>query len=285
VPGTRSDQAHTALAAERQFVTTLGGFVLGIAGAELVTHERIPIPRFNFVQITGVGRGRQSLFFERALDHYFQRALRPTFRVPLPEPEHLVEGLRRFGFRPQVHPLVLLIADGDLLSPPAPGLEAREAAPDQLEEVLKLVSGTTGLAEFRSAVTVAWHSPNPGERLAPVVAVRAGQIVSAAIRYEQAGTVGLHFITTRSVDRGQGSASALVAGAFGAGSADRNAARYLLADSPRLEQRLRSLGFEPALSFREYSLPANAELAFPDPGPATPPRWRPPRGDASRPTP
>ncbi|MCI4365333.1 MAG: hypothetical protein L3K10_04640, partial [Thermoplasmata archaeon] len=82
-----------ALAAERQFVKTLGGFVLGIAGAELVTHERIPLPRFNFVVVGDVSLERGTAFFERVLDHYFQRALRPTFRVLPPVPAHLARGL------------------------------------------------------------------------------------------------------------------------------------------------------------------------------------------------
>ena len=103
---------EAALEAERQFVLTLGGFALEIPGATLVTHEKIPVPRFNFVQEMGVGRERQTAFFERALDHYFQRALRPTFRVPLPVPDHVDIGLRRFGFRARSAPLVLLLSSG-----------------------------------------------------------------------------------------------------------------------------------------------------------------------------
>ncbi|MGA8276063.1 MAG: hypothetical protein WB852_07205 [Thermoplasmata archaeon] len=282
MPGRESDRARTALAAERHFVRTLGGFVLGIAGAELVTHERIPIPRFNFVQVAGVDRGRQSAFFERALDHYFQRALRPTFRVPIPEAEHVRAGLVRFGFRPRPHPIVLLIGEPERVPPPPTDLLVRSATNAELDEVVGLVVGEAGRAEFRAAVDVAWHFPNPGERLDPFVAIRGGRIVSVGLRYEQAGTAGLHFITTRPGDRGQGAASALVGGAFAPESVAANAIPFLFADSSRLEQRLRSLGFAPALSFREYALPPEVELAFPPPGPPTPPRWRPPRNLSGR---
>lgn len=277
MPARESDRTRTPLAAERHFVKTLGGFVLGIAGAELVTHERIPIPRFNFVQVTGVDRGRQSAFFERALDHYFQRALRPTFRVPIPEAEHVATGLVRFGFRPRPHPIVLLVGATERVAPPVTELRVRPAANAELDEVVSLLVGDPGRAEFRAAVEVAWHFPNPGEQLTPVVATRGDRVVSAALRYERAGTAGLHFITTGAGDRGQGAASALVGGSFAPGSIAPNAIPFLFADSARLEGRLRSLGFAPVLSFREYALPPEAQLAFPPPGPSTPPRWRPSR--------
>jgi len=266
-------------------VKTLGGFVLGIAGAELVTHERIPIPRFNFVEVAGIDRGRQSAFFERALDHYFQRPLRPTFRVPLPEAEHVAAGLQRFGFRPRPHPIVLLLGTPERLPPPPTDVVVRSATNAELDEVVGLWVGDRGRAEFRSAVDVAWHYPNPGERLTPLVATRGDRIVSAALRYEQVGAVGLHFVTTQTSDRGQGAASALVGGSFVPGGVDAGAVPFLFADSARLEQRLGRLGFSPALSFREYELPPEMELAFPPPGLPTAPRWRPPRELTRRPAP
>jgi len=262
-------------------VKTLGGFVLAIAGAELVTHERIPIPGFNFVEVTGVGRGRQTAFFERALDHYFQRALRPVFRVPIPEPEHLVAGLVRFGFRPRAHPLDLWWRAAGRVPPPASEYEVRPAEKGELDETVSLWVGERGHAEFRTAVDVAWHHPNPGERLTPIVALRGARIVSAALRYDRGGMGGLHFVTTRPGERGQGAASALVAGAFASDPDFDAEVPFLFADTDRLERRLTTLGFSPALSFREFELPSDAELAFPPPGPLTPPRWRPPRGASS----
>ncbi len=281
-----ADRARTALAAERDFVKTLGGFSLGIAGAELVTHERIPIARFNFVDVSGIDRGRQSPFFERALDHYFQRALRPTFRVPIPEAEHVAAGFRRFGFQPRPDPMVLLLGDPARSAPPPSDLTTRSATNAELDGVVGLWVGDRGRAEFRAAIDVAWHHPNPGERLTPVVTARRERIVSAALRYERAGTAGLHFVTTRSEDRGQGAASALVGGSLAPGAVDAAAVPFLFADSARLERRLRALGFSPALSFREYALPPDVELAFPAPGRprrpdggplGTPPRMQRPR--------
>jgi hypothetical protein len=282
VPGKEADRAEAALASERRFVSTLGGLVLGIAGAELVTHERIPIPRFNFVQVSGVDRGRQSAFFERTLDHYFQRALRPTFRIPLPEPEHLKSGLLGFGFRPRPQPIVLLVGEAERAAPPSTDLSVRPATNAELDEVGDLLDVDAGRAEFRTAIDIAWHAPNPGETLTPIVATRDDRIVSAGLRYEVGGSAGLHFITTRTGDRGQGAASSLAMGAFALGSIGADEIPYLFADSSRLEQHLSRLGFTPALSFREYTLPPEVELAFPPPGPATPPRWRPPRDAPAR---
>jgi hypothetical protein len=281
-PDVEGHRPEAALAAERQFVTTLGGMVLGIAGAELVTHERIPIPRFNFVQVGGVDRGRRAAFFERALDHYFQRALRPTFRLPVPAAEHLVEGLERFGFRPEPEPLVLLIGAPDRPRTEPSGVEVRPGRDEELDEVATLLAGPEGRVEFRAALDIAWHHSNPGEQVTPIVATRGDRIVSAAVRYEREQTVGLHLVTTQVDDRGQGAATALVGGALGPSREPARAIPFLFADSARLERRLRSLGFAPVRAFREFSLPDDAELAFPPPGPPTPPRWRPPRGGAAR---
>ncbi len=282
-PGvTARSAAGPALAAERQFVKTLGGFVLSVAGAELVTHERVPLPRLNFVEVLGVDAGRQTAFFERALDHYFQRALRPTFRIPIPEPDHVVEGLRRFGFRPRPHPLVLLQGTAGRPTVAPPDVDVRVAESGELDGLASLWVTERGRAELRTAVDVAWHHPNPGERLTPVVAVRGGRIVSAALRYEEEGTVGIHFVTTRPGDRGQGAASALVLGALRPGDVAPGSVPFLFADSERLTGRLTRLGFAAVVAFREFELPPEAELDLPAPGPPTPPRWRPPRGSDGR---
>jgi hypothetical protein len=277
VAGQRAGRVQSALAVEREFVKTLGGFVLGLAGAELVTHERIPIPELNFVDVTGVGPGRQAAFFERALDHYFQRALRPTFRLTTPIGDPVAATLTRFGFRPRAAPLVLLLGGTERRGGPATDLTVRAANDSELDELVELWTGAKERPELRAAIDVAWHHPNPGERLTPMVAVRATRIVSAALRYEHDGTAGLFFVSTRPGERGQGAASALVGRAFASGDSSPSIITFLFADSYRLERRLRTLGFEPALSFRVYELPAKAQLAFPAPGPPTPPRWRPPQ--------
>jgi len=269
---------EAALQAERQFVLTLGGFALEVAGAALVTHEKIPAPRFNFVQELGVGRERQTAFFERALDHYFQRALRPTFRVPVPPATHVDQGLRRLGFVPRNGPLVLLL-EHDPVSPPASeGPTVREASTGELDTVSSFWTDERERPELRTAVDVAWHHPNPHEQLVPLVASIEDVPVAAALVYRYRAAAGIHFVATRPSARGRGAASAVVAYALRERPVGQAAFFSMFADSPRLESRLVRLGFAPARSFVEYELPRSAELALPPPGPPTPPRWRPPRG-------
>jgi len=267
----------SALATERQFVLTLGGFALEIAGATLVTHERLPAPRFNFVQELGVGRERQTAFFERALDHYFQRALRPTFRVPVPVADHLDVGLRRLGFRARAEPLVLLLADAGVpAAGPAPE-GVRPARSSELDLIASFWTAEAERPEFRTALDVAWHHPNPGEELVPLLAFRASEPVSAALVYRYGPTAGIYAVATRPPARGQGGASDVVRFATAAAVGGPRVRYSIFADSSRLERRLESLGFRSVRRFVEYELPPGAELALPPAGPPTPPRWRPPR--------
>jgi predicted GNAT family acetyltransferase len=276
-PGADPAEVERTLASERSMVRTLGGFVLGIAGADLVTHEKIPIPRFNFVEVGAVSTERRTAFFERSLDHYFQRALRPAFRVPLPVPVHLDRGLQGFGFRPRPEPFSLLIGHGRPVSNRRPGLDVRPAHDGELDAVIELWAEPRARPELRTAVDVAWHHPNPGEQLVPFVATRDASPVAAALVYENAGTVGIHFVTTKVSDRGQGVASTLVVEALTQTARKAGAMGYLFADSTRLEERLNALGLEHARGYRIYELPPEAELALPPPGPPLPPQWRPPR--------
>lgn len=271
------DPVETALAAEQQFVRTLGGFVMGIAGGDLVIHERIPLSRFNFVVVHTFSPERRTAFFERALDHYFQRAIRPTFRVPNPVPAHVDSGLRALGFRPRPAPLTLLLS-GSELAAPASDLVVRPATASEFDEILSLWTTEKERPELRTALDIVWHHPNPEERLTPMVAARDGTVVSAGILYEARGETGLHFIATRPGERGQGAASALVSGVFGGGDGRTRPNGFLLADSARLETGIVRLGFLPARVFTVYELPPEAELALPPVPAAGPPRWRPPRG-------
>jgi len=274
---------EAALEAERQFVLTLGGFALEIPGATLVTHEKIPVPRFNFVQELGVGPERQAAFFERALDHYFQRALRPTFRVPTPVASHLDAGLRRFGFRPRATLLKLLLSTG--LRPPvvAEEVEVHVAERNELDLVASFWTSERERPEFRTALDVAWSHPNPHEQLVPLLAVMDEETVAAALVYRYRTSVGIHGVATRPAARGKGAASELVVYALTHDPAGRGVRYSILADSSRLEQRLERIGFLPARSFQEYELPPDAVLAVPPPGPALPPQWRPPRSRATGP--
>jgi len=270
-------EVEAALETERQLVLTLGGYALEVAGATLVTHERLPVPRFNFVQELGVGAERQSAFFERALDHYFQRALRPTFRVPLPVPPHLDAGLRRFGFRPLPSPLELMLSASHAKLAPSASRRVRAAQPSEIDTVASFWTSDRERPEFRAALDVAWNHPNPNEELVPVLAFDADEAVSAALLYRYRTTAGIYAVATRPAARGRGAASDLVRFATAADLVRGSRSYSIFADSPRLEQRLVTLGFRTVRSFREYALPPDAQLALPDPGPTGPPRWRPPR--------
>lgn len=277
--GSDDPAIEAALDAERKFVLSLGGYALEIPGAALVTHEKIPVPRFNFVQELGVGSERQTAFFERALDHYFQRALRPTFRVPEPVAPHLDSGLRRFGFRPRPSALVLMLGSGE---PPAvfgERVDVRPATPSESDLVASLWTHERERPEFRSALEIVVHHPNPHERLVPLLGRLDGEVVGGAIVYRYRSSAGIHAVATRVESRGQGVASAVVRYALERSPVGPDARYAIFADSPRLESRLRRLGFRPARSFREYDLAPGAELAVPPTGPASPPRWRPPRGE------
>ena len=271
---------EAALDSERQFILTLGGFALEVPGATLVTHEKIPVPRFNFVQEKGVGAERQTAFFERALDHYFQRALRPTFRVPDPAPTHVDAGLRRFGFRPRPSPLVLMLERPDSVLEEPSDIGVRPAEADELDLIASFWTGEKERPEFRSAVDIAWHHPNPDERLVPLLAFLHERAVSAALLYRYRSAAGIHAVATRADARGNRAASRLVQWALAHRPTGPGARTSIFADSPRLQHRLEALGFLPARSFRVYELPPEAELALPPVGPPGPPRWRPPRSSA-----
>ena len=266
-----------ALDAERKFVHTLGGFSLEVAGATLVTHEKLPVPRFNFVQELGVGRERQTAFFEHALDHYFQRALRPTFRIPTPVPDHLDAGLRRFGFRPKESPLVLMLSGRSASAILPSEVDVHPAQRNELDIVASFWTSERERPEFRTALDIAWAHPHSNEQLVPLLATLGSETVSAALVYRYRNAAGIHAVATRVPARGRGAASALVAFALQNQPAGPVASYSMFADTSRLEERLERLGFRPARTFTEYELPRSAELSFPSPGPPTGPRWRPPR--------
>jgi hypothetical protein len=278
---------EAALRCERRFVLTLGGFAVEIPGATLVTHERVPVPRFNYVEVREVGRDRQAAFFERALDHYFQRALRPIVRVPTPVPEHLVEGLTRFGFRARDRSLQLLVAppaktpasDGPAT---ASAGSVRVAHSSEIEGVAAFWTGERERTEFRAALETAWAHPHPNEQLVPILAAEDGRIVATALVYRERSHAGLFGVATQVGERGHGAATELVATTLRSDPAGRPAAYSLWVDTSQVLPRLAALGFRRVAEFVEFELPPGAELSLPPPGPPGPPRWRPPRnGGAS----
>jgi GNAT superfamily N-acetyltransferase len=270
--------AERVLEAEKSFVLALGGFSLEVTGASLVTHERMLAPLFNYVAVGAVGRERQAAFFERALDHYFQRALRPRFLTARPCPPHLDSGLRGFGFRPEAEPVVLLEAERTAARAPAPSsFEVERLGPNALDRIVPFWASERERDELARSFEVLAHHPNPGERFVPLVAVLDGEDVASAILFSDGRTGGLHGVGTRPSERGQGAASALVSYAlqreFPSG-VDRIG---MLVRHPRIAGRLEKLGFRTVGTRTEFVLPAQVELHLPPPGPPTGPRWRPPR--------
>lgn len=272
--------ADAALDAERRFVISLGGFALEIPGATLVTHEKIPVPRFNFVLEHGVGAERQAAFFERALDHYFQRAIRPAFRVPEPVAGYLDSGLHRLGFRARDEPLALLLNESDPPDGASEDLAVGPAGPGELDEVASFWTGERERPELRTAIDIVVNHPNPRERLVPILARRGRDAVAAALVYRYGESAGIHAVATRPASRGQGAATALVRFVLTSFPSGPGVRYSIFADSDRLERRLVALGFRRARTFREYELPPSADLAVPPPGVPGPPRWRPPRAPA-----
>jgi hypothetical protein len=272
-------EIESALREERELVLSLGGYALELAGGVLVANERIPVPRFNFVQYIRLHPNRQATFLERALDHYFQRALRPSIRAEQPVPDFLDASLNRLGFRPTSDPLSLLIRR----HPPRPGAAAgpymvRTATAEELPPLAGFWTGASERDELLRALDVAFEHPNPEERLVPGVALRDGSAVSAALLHTWRSSVGIHSVVTQPSERGQGAATALVAGLLGDPHArDKAGPVAMWSGSPRLDRRLAGLGFEVVVRYSVYELPADAELALPGASPPSPPRWRPPR--------
>jgi GNAT superfamily N-acetyltransferase len=269
---------RSALEVERQFILALGGFALEFPGATLVTHERIPVPRFNFAQEVVVARERIAALFERSLDHYFQRALRPSFRVPLPVPGFLARALEQLGFRSSSAPLTLLLSTRAPDVTSDGGVTIRPAIPDELDAVVSFWSALHERDELRRAIDVAWHHPNPEETLVPWMAFQEEEPVSASLVYRFRSASGIFAVATRAAVRGQGAATALVAEILRDRPPSEDAPVSIWSESARLERRLERLGFAAARRYAVFTLPANAELTMPDPGPPMPPRWRPPRG-------
>jgi hypothetical protein len=271
-------EIESALREERELVLSLGGYAVELAGGVLVVNERVPVPRFNFIQYIRLHRHRQTTFLEKALDHYFQRALRPTIRAELPVPSFLDESLGRLGFRATGMPWSLLIrrrrAQPNLDRSP---YQVRAAVSEELPFLARFWTGPAEAEEFLRALTVALEHPNPGEGLVPGIALKDGQPISAALLHTDRTSVGVHGVVTQPTARGQGAATSLVAGLLDEPLArDRTGPIAMWSDSSRLELHLGKLGFDVATRYAVYELPPDVELALPAAAPLSPPRWRPP---------
>ncbi len=276
--------AERVLRARRAFVQALGGYTLELPGASLVTHERVPVPMFNFVLAERIGPGRQSAFFERCLDHYFQRALRPTILTRIPVPPHLERGFEEFGFERAPDPVVLLEAAGRHGEPPGTGLpEVREVAAKDIAHLVHFWIGPVGTDELTRSFEVLLAHPNPEERLTPLAARRDGREIAFAALYEEAGLAGLHGVGTLPSERGMGAASALALAARARTEGRGDPPLTTWVRSERTAARLNALGYRSVGRRAEYLLPEGVALHIPPPGPPGPPRWRPPRAGPADP--
>jgi ribosomal protein S18 acetylase RimI-like enzyme len=267
------------LRAHEAFVVALGGSVLEIAGARLVLHERVPAPTFNYIVLGAIGPGRQAAFFERALDHFFQRAVRPAVVAPTPLARHLEEGLHRFGFRAEADPLRVLQAVGSPpAAPPPASLSVAELAAGEIRRILPFWAESQESEELGRSFEVLVHHPNPGESTRAWIVSEEGRDLASAIAYGNGPLWGLHGIGTVSGARGRGAASAVVRAALAAVRPSTAAPLTTLARGDRALASLERLGFSATATLAEYRLPKEAELHLPALGPPAPPRWRPPRG-------
>ncbi|MCI4358113.1 MAG: hypothetical protein L3J95_00905 [Thermoplasmata archaeon] len=269
------------LAAEKAFVLAMGGYSIELSGASLVTHERALAPRFNYVAVDSVGPERQAAFFERALDHYFQRALRPRILLRTPAASHLDEGFRRFGFRRSMDPVALMASASPAGGARRSGPFTVEALPpSEIGRILPFWGGPAERDELARAFDVLAFHPNPSESFVPLVARGDGTDVSSAILYSDGRVTGLHMATPAPGEDGMEAAIALADHArLNAAATDRLPVGTLSGDR-RLVTRLGQIGYRPIGERSEYVLPRDVELDLPRPGPATPPRWRPPRAPA-----
>jgi ribosomal protein S18 acetylase RimI-like enzyme len=263
---------------ERELVLAFGGFALEIPGAVLVTNERIPVPRFNFVQDVSVARDRLAGFFERALDHYFQRALRPEFHILEPMPGYLAGPLAHFGFEPRPEPRSALLHPRSVPIPaPQHEFSVRVADDDRFDEVVGFWAETREREELRRQLETVRHHANPEETVLPVLAYEGREPAAAALLHGYRGTWGIHGVATQPGSRGRGAASAIVAESVHHLVPEDARAIVIWADQGRVRQRLERLGFQEVARFRVYELAAGAQLHLPPVPVTSTPRWRPPR--------
>ncbi|MCI4363432.1 MAG: hypothetical protein L3K13_03905 [Thermoplasmata archaeon] len=275
----RDPAVGALLAEERSFVYAFGGFGLEIPGATLVTNERLAVPRFNFVQDVSVAPDRVAAFFERALDHYYQRAIRPVFHVRSPAAGPVVRALERLGYGERAEARSLHAARAPAHPPAGGGLEVRPAKETELERVVELwdAGGLTERAEFRRSLVVALAHPNPEEELLPILAFEGTELVASAIAHGYRGAWGVHGLATRRSARGRGVASTTLLETVGRCLPGPPPLVGLWAENDRLRPRLEKLGFRELLRYAVYELDPSAQLAQPTVGASPGPRWRPER--------
>ncbi|MFG1530574.1 MAG: hypothetical protein AAFA34_04805, partial [Thermoplasmata archaeon] len=166
---------------ERALICALGGYALQLSGGWLVTHERLAGSRFNFIDIGPLAPARRTAFLERALDHYFQRALRPIVRMDPLAPPGIIDSLERLGFEEREAPLQLLVRGPGSPREMTPRHPVRPLTIEELPLLHRLWGGPKELPEIRASLDVAVSAPARGEEVLPVAAIAGSGPVSVGL--------------------------------------------------------------------------------------------------------
>jgi hypothetical protein len=274
MPAAEPEAIATALDLERRFVLTLGGFSHEIAGATLVTLERVPAERFNYADVHEVSPQRLTALVERSLDHYFQRAIRPVFRVPEPVPEPLDAALRRVGFLSEPDPVGVFVSGGSSLGGRSILSTARRAERSELDALLPFWAPARARLDLRAAIDNAWAHPNPQEELVPMVTMREGTPAGAGIVYAFRGARALVLAGDVTDPAAGPTDGALLDGAV---RDDPSRPLWVLAPTGHDGRPSAPPGFRLVRTLRRFRLSPKAQLDLGPLPPPGPPRWRPPR--------
>ena len=192
-------------------------------------------------------------------------------------PPNLSRTLEALGFRAVPEPLSLTPATRVPHSADPPDLVVRAAKEDELDTVVSFWTAGREREELRKAMDVTWHHPNPDEELQPWLALQHDDPVCVSLVYRSRDNRAIFGVATRAALRGQGAATAMVAGILRHSQAPPSRTTAIWSETSRLNRRLERLGFAVGRRYRVFELPVEAELSLPAVGPPAPPRWRPPR--------
>ncbi len=259
-----------ALREERHFCELFAGHAVELTEAHLVVNEKVPVPRFNYVQDARCGPGRTAAFLERTLEHYYQRALRPAFELPLrPSQPPLVEALRLMGYlsRGEDHHRHLLVwsgarpvPSGAARSDPDGELQVDRVPEDELGTFVDLLveSQARYREEVRRYLEVAIAHPHPGERVVPYVARAREGPVSFGLFHAHGAASGLFAVGTATTAREKGYATALVREVLAKEGRGAPLPLCLSAEGRVPPRPLLELGFEVWASFERFELSEEA---------------------------
>lgn len=241
----------------RSLALVMGGYAVEVPGATMVVNEKVPVPRFNWVQDVQQSPGRVLAFVERALEHYYQRALRPTFDLRAGVSQDLLvrclgeAHYRSRGPTGRRHLLLRGAAEPPPGRPPST-LEARVAEEEDLDSVVDfLAEGRFREEVWRSLEVVIAH-PNPGERFVPYLGWDEGKPVAVGLLHHTAGAAGLHALASLPEARGRGHATSLLNAILR--DLSPPARLWMTLEGESVARPVREMGFETVASFEVFEL-------------------------------